>query len=133
MVEVEAGVICERCESGKGCGAGLLGGNTRNKLVSATVAANIDLSDGDVVRISLQPSNILQAAVIVYGYPLAGAVLGAICAYGFGLGDVAAALAALSGIVGGFLIARARLRNERCLQEFTPVVLEKLPPAAAAD
>lgn len=126
MVEVEAGVICERCESGKGCGAGLLGGNTRNKLVSASVAANIDLSAGDLVRISLQPSSVLQAAIIVYGYPLAGAVLGVVSAYGFKLGDAGAAFAAILGVLGGFLIAKAKLRNARCLKEFTPMVLEKL-------
>lgn len=132
-VEVETGAICKRCESGKGCGAGLLGSNARSKVVSATVAANLDVRQGDLVSIALRPSNILQAAIVVYGYPLAGAVLGAAGGYGFGLGDAGAALAALSGIVGGFLLARVRLRSQHCLQEFTPVVLNKLPPAAVAD
>lgn len=130
VVEVESVIVCERCESGKGCGAGLLGKRTGDKCVEATVAADLEVSLGDIVSIVLEPRNVLRAAIIVYGYPLFGAVLAAFAAYSAGLGDVAGALAALSGLVAGILIARIRLRNARCLRDFTPIVVDRLSAAS---
>lgn len=132
-VEVVAGVICERCESGKGCGAGLLGGARKSRTVHATVGPDVVVEDGDLVSLSILPVSLLRAAIIVYGYPLAGAVCGAAAAYGLGYADVGAAITALLGIVGGYLLARARLRGERCLHEFTPVIAGKLATAAYDD
>jgi positive regulator of sigma E activity len=66
---------------------------------------------------------VLRAAFIVYGYPLSGAVAAAILAFWFGLGDIAAAIAALAGLLSGVAIAHIRLRNTRCLRDFTPTVV----------
>ena len=77
VVEVESALICERCESGKGCGAGLLGMQAGNRRVAATVVENLLVRNGDRVSIVLEPQNVLRAAIIVYGYPLAGGVFGA--------------------------------------------------------
>jgi sigma-E factor negative regulatory protein RseC len=125
VVEIEAAVVCERCASGKGCGAGLLGKQPGERHIEATVAAHLNLENGDEVSISLQPNNVLRAAVIVYGYPLLGALTAAGFAYVVGLDDVAAALAALAGLVGGYLVAKWRLKAACCLREFTPVVVER--------
>ena len=130
VVEVESVIVCERCESGKGCGAGLLGKKAGDKRVEATVLADLEVSVGDVVSIALEPRNVLRAAVIVYGYPLFGAVLAALMAYSAGMGDVAGALAALTGLITGILIARVRLHNARCLRDFTPVVVDRLSAAS---
>ena len=130
VVEVESVIVCERCESGKGCGAGLLGKQAGDKRVEATVAADLEVGLGDDVSIVLEPRNVLRAAIIVYGYPLFGAVLAALTAYSVGLDDVAGALAALSGLVAGILVARIRLRNARCLREFTPIVVGRLSAAS---
>jgi len=130
VVEVESVVVCERCESGKGCGAGLLGQRSGDRRVEATVAENLEVRNGDLVSIVLEPRNVLRAAIIVYGYPLTGAVLTAFVAYAAELGDIAGALAALSGLVAGILIAKARLQNTRCLRDFTPVVVDRLSAAS---
>lgn len=127
VVEVDAGAVCERCAAGKGCGAGLLGVGTGPQRIAASVPAGLIVGDGDLVSIVLEPSNLLRAAVIVYGYPLAGAVIGAIAAVIGGFGDVAAAVAALLGIVVGFVLAKHRLRDHRCLREFTPSIVQRLP------
>lgn len=126
VVAVESVVACERCASGKGCGAGLLGSQLGDKQIQATLAADLDVRIGDVVSIKLEPRHLLRAAVIVYGYPLCGAVLAAIAAFVTGLGEVAAALAALGGLVAGLLLARNRLRRSRCLRDFTPTVVGRL-------
>jgi sigma-E factor negative regulatory protein RseC len=130
VVEIESAVVCERCESGKGCGAGLLGSQQANKRVAAAVADDLDISTGDRVSIALAPQNVLRAAIIVYGYPLSGAVFAAFIAYTLRLGDIAAALAALVGLATGLLLAKKRLQNASCLREFTPTVIERLPAAS---
>jgi len=126
IVEVDSVVVCERCESGKGCGAGLLGREPEDKRVEAVVAENLAVKSGDLVSLVLAPRNILRAAVIVYGYPLFGAVLAAAIVFGVGLGDAIGAVAALIGLVCGVLLARLRLRNTRCLRDFTPTVVDRL-------
>ena len=129
IVEVDAVVACARCASGKGCGAGLLGSQPKDRRVEAMVADDLDVQSGDLVSIVLEPRNLLRAAVLVYGYPLSGAVLAASASLAIGLGDIASALAALSGLVAGILLAKIRLQNAACLREFTPTVIDRLSPA----
>ncbi len=129
IVEVDSVVVCERCESGKGCGAGLLGRESGEKRVEAVVAENLSVERGDLVSVVLAPRNILRAAVIVYGYPLFGAVSAASIVFGAGLGDAYGAIAALIGLVSGILLARFRLGNTRCLRDFTPTIVDRLSPA----
>ena len=129
IVEVDSVVVCERCESGKGCGAGLLGRESGEKRVEAVVAENLTVESGDLVSVVLAPRNILRAAVIVYGYPLFGAVSAASIVFGAGLGDAYGAIAALIGLVSGILLARLRLGNTRCLRDFTPTIVDRLSPA----
>lgn len=127
LVEVDASVSCARCRAGKGCGAGLLGSNAGLRQVDALIGIGVDIREGDQVRIELAPASLLKASAIVYGLPLAGAVLGAAFAYFAGLGELIAAVTALGGIVTGMLIARIRLRAASCLQQFTPTIVERLP------
>lgn len=133
VIEIESKVACERCAAGKGCGAGLLGGDAATRHVEAMIAADVDVRQGDEVFISLEPKNLLHAAILVYGMPLGGAVLATMAAYGLGLGDAAAALTALAGIAAGFLVARLKLQNARCLRQFVPTVTGRAPEKLASD
>jgi sigma-E factor negative regulatory protein RseC len=126
LVEVDAAASCARCEQGKGCGAGLLGGNRGSRRVDARISSGLDIREGDEVSIELAPANLLHASLIVYGFPLSGAILGAACAYFFSLGELYAAMAALGGIVAGVLAARIRLRASGCLRRFTPEIVGRL-------
>lgn len=126
LVEVDASVSCKRCAEGKGCGAGLLGAKTGQRRVDAIIDGGLVVSEGDEVRIELAPSNLLQASMIVYGFPLTGAVAGATISYFLGLGELFAAATALGGIVVGLLVARWRLREAHCLRRFTPTIVERM-------
>jgi len=126
LVEVDATVHCARCAAGKGCGAGLLGATTGSRRVEALVGAGLAVSEGDEVRIELEPSNLLRASLIVYGTPLVAAIGAAAIAYWADLGDLYAALAALSGVIAGLSIAQFRLRKSDCLRQFTPTVIERI-------
>ena len=103
-----------------------MGAGAGAKRVNAILSPNIEIHNGDRVSIVLEPRNLLRASVIVYGYPLLGAVLAAIMAMKFGVGDAAGAVAALAGLVSGMFIARIRLRKTQCLRDFTPVIVERL-------
>lgn len=127
LVEVDAPAACARCKEGKGCGAGLLGGDTGSRRVDALIGAGVRVREGDEVRIELAPSNLLRASLVVYGLPLSGAILGAALAYFAGLGELYAAMTALGGIVAGLAVARVRLRTADCLRQFTPTIVERLP------
>ena len=83
------------------------------------------LAEGDNVEIALTPNNLLRAALTVYGLPMLGAVAGAGLAYVMSLGDAAAAIAAILGLIGGLLVGRWRLRNTACLESFVPSIVKR--------
>ena len=121
VVEIDAAAACPRCAAGKGCGAGLLqpGGPRQIEVeIPDGLIAHVD----DRVEVSLAPRNLLQAATTVYGFPLTGGLAGAAFAYAQGLGDTAAAVAALLGLGGGLVASRWRLRREACLRQFIPTI-----------
>ena len=122
LVDVEATAVCSRCAAGRGCGAGLFAGRQGTRRVELEIAPDRGFAEGDVVALELAPANILRAALIVYGLPLAGAALGAALAYSLIPGDAAAAAMALVGLFTGAMVARQRLANEACLARFTPTV-----------
>lgn len=126
VVEVIASISCARCAAGKGCGAGILGGDEKSRRVDALIARGLDLREGDNVRIELASNNLLHASSIVYGLPLLGAVAGAAGAWLAGMGDLGAAVAALAGIGTGVLAGRLHLHRAGCLRTFTPTVTARI-------
>ena len=128
IVDVESDAICARCASGRGCGAGIFAARAGSRRLEVAVSDSLDLTEGDVVAIRLAPGNVLSAALIVYGLPLAGAAVAASLAYMASLGDAAAAATALGGLVAGALIGRRRLRDHSCLARFTPTVSRCVAP-----
>ena len=131
VVEVAASIRCARCAAGKGCGAGILGGDEKLRRVDALLANDLDVGEGDQVAIELAPNNLLRASSIVYGLPLLGAVGGASGAWLSGMGDLGAAIAALAGVGVGILSGRRHLQRTGCLRTFTPVVTARI--AAVGD
>ncbi len=130
VIEVAASIRCARCAAGKGCGAGILGGDEKLRRVDALIANDLDVGEGDQVAIELAPNNLLRASSIVYGLPLLGAVGGASGAWLSGMGDLGAAIAALAGVGVGILAGRRRLQRTGCLRTFTPVVTARIAPLA---
>ncbi len=123
VVEVAAAFSCARCAAGKGCGAGVFGSGRRSRHIEALIAAGVDIREGDEVSIELAPRHLLNAALIVYGLPLVGALVGAGIAYAFALGDSYAALAGLAGLAAGIMIARRRAARGQC--QFTPTIVSR--------
>lgn len=126
VVEVDVGAVCARCAAGSGCGAGLFGGAGRARQIEARIAPGLELSEGDTVRISLRPRELLRAASAVYGPPLVGAAAASAAAYALAATDVAAAAAALLGMVIGGSLSRLYLARAVCLSRFLPIVERRL-------
>lgn len=126
VVEVDVSKACPRCAAGKGCGAGLFTGSSRKRRVEAVVGEHMSLAEGDSVEIRLASDNLLKAALIVYGMPLSGAIAAAALAYLLQMGDTAAALAAVGGLVSGLLVGRWRLSRGGCIESFVPYVEKRL-------
>lgn len=122
VVAVEQAPVCARCAAGKGCGAGILASRPGGQRIEASVPAGLALQVDDDVQVSLAPHDILRAALVVYGMPLAGALGGAALGAVAGLGDEGAVGAALLGLGAGLAASRRRLGRADCLRRFTPVV-----------
>jgi sigma-E factor negative regulatory protein RseC len=126
VVEVVSSLRCARCAAGKGCGAGLLGGEARVRRVDATIRDDLEVGAGDRVQIALDPADLLQGAFAAYGVPLLAFVVAAASAWLAGWSEPATVAAALVGMTIGIAAARTYLGRRRCLRGFTPVVVARL-------
>ncbi len=123
-VAVERTAACPRCAAGKGCGAGLLSGSTRPAMLEVSVSPHLKLSEGDEVRLTLEPSNLLHASLLVYGLPLAGIVLMLVAGWLISrpLSDPEAIAYAIAGLTAGLLAGRWQLNRRDCLKQFVPKI-----------
>lgn len=120
VVEVSAEQVCQRCASGKGCGAGIGMSGTDLKKIEVPLGDGDDLQEGQAVELRMQEGGLLRAAAVVYGWPLLGGLLGA--AVGLSRSEASAALLALCGMLAGWLLASWYLKQSRCLQQLLPVI-----------
>jgi len=123
-VAVERTAACPRCAAGKGCGAGLLSGSTRPAMLEVSLSPHLRLSEGDEVRLTLEPSNLLRASVLVYGLPLAGIILMLLAGWLISrpLSDPEAIVYAVVGLAAGLGAGRWQLNRRDCLKQFVPKI-----------
>ena len=123
-VAVERTAACPRCAAGKGCGAGLLSGSTRPAMLEVSLPPNLSLSEGDEVRLTLEPSHLLRASLLVYGLPLAGIILMLIVGWLISrpLSDPEAIAYAIAGLAAGLLAGHWQLNRRDCLKQFVPKI-----------
>ena len=131
VIEVVSAIRCPRCAAGKGCGAGLLGGDERKRRVDALVPRDLEVCNGDMVRLDLSSQDLLRAALAAYGAPLAGILMMASAAYVAALGDLESILITLSGGFAGAVAGRVYLGRRRCLRRMTPRVAGRYVPDSA--
>jgi len=126
-VSVDTAEVCARCAAGKGCGAGLLTGSNRTRIIEVQLSPGMEIEPGDEVKLSLAPSHLLRAAVFAYGLPLIGIVvaLGVASILNQGLDDHFAIALAISGLVMGGLLGRHFLNKESCLKNLVPTISER--------
>ncbi len=123
-VTVERIAACPRCAAGKGCGAGLLNGGRSSALLEVPLSPASSLREGDEVRLTLEPSHLLRATLLVYGLPLAGIVLMLITGWFISrpLTDAAAIAYAIAGLAAGIFASHRQLNRHQCLKHFVPKI-----------
>ena len=111
---------CLRCQSGLGCGAGLLTGGSRDIRMTVAVAEELRLAPGDRVAVTLPSGSLTRAVLAAYGLPLTGFIAGAATAAAAGARDPVSVALASAGLLIGMLIGRAIVRRHRCLSTLRP-------------
>lgn len=128
-MSVEPSAICARCAAGRGCGAGLFGQRRKPAVIEAKVADGLLLEAGDRVRLEFVPAELVRAAWLAYGLPLAGLVSAALAATRvFPGNELAAVVCAALGLVAGAAWGRRSLLRDSCLSRCVPTVSERLAP-----
>lgn len=124
-VEAER-IVCARCQAGTGCGAGLLTGDRGRTTLRVRIPPRSGYSPGDRVRIAVSGQGLLRGMMLGYGLPLAGLLAGtaiaALLLAGEG-SDLAAVLAACSGLAVGVVAARLLAPQPACPQSLDPVIV----------
>lgn len=71
---------CSRCDSGKGCGAGVFGRLLKRKPVILELENRVDAGQGQPVMVGIPESLFLRLVFKLYLYPLLGGLAGAVVA-----------------------------------------------------
>ena len=114
--------------AGKGCGARLLGGSRDSAVLEIPLNPASGLREGDEVRLTLEPSHLLRATMLVYGLPLAGIILSLTAGWLLSrpLSDAAAIVYATGGLAAGLFAGRRQLGRHECLTQFIPRIEGKV-------
>ncbi len=127
LVELLDAEGCGGCHAQSSCGVGLLGRVFRRSPSRFILPRSEPLSEGDRVYVGLHPSALLIAAVVGFGLPLLGLLLGSSSAVWLtpGNSDTAALLGGLTGLLFGLASVRWRFRRAQSDARFQPVLLGK--------
>jgi sigma-E factor negative regulatory protein RseC len=123
-VGLSAAPACPRCAAGKGCGAGLFGNRSAATVFVVDLPQPSTLQPGDAIVLTLDGTRLLHASLLVYGLPLAGALLATCLGWLFfqPLTDVAGVILAVAGLAAGLLVSHRYLLRNACLRQFVPTI-----------
>ena len=98
---------CTACDNGKGCGAGLFARLVRRKPVILELARNeMKVETGQMLTLAFTERVYLKLVFASYGWPLIGALTGALAGYNFGVWlQLRPALVDAVTLIGGILAA----------------------------
>lgn len=102
-------VACQRCLEGRGCGAGILAARARPRTLTVPLPGSA-FDEGDRVVLTLAGRAWRRAALFTYVLPIVALLAGGGLA-SIWLGDVAAALVALSAFALALAAGAARTRS----------------------
>jgi sigma-E factor negative regulatory protein RseC len=132
-VLTERSGACGGCQTTHGCTTCLSESKIRAK-VNNPVGAR----PGDIVEIHMANRAVWQGALILYGFPLIGLMLGAITGAGVsGQGgtdqSTVAVITGLAGLLAGLLLAIMTGNSRYAKTHLVPVITRIITPAAADD
>lgn len=104
MLTFSAPSACARCDRGDGCGAGVFSGLLQRRRTRVEVAATLDVTGGEWVRVGLAPRVVAVAACVHYGLPLIGFLALATAVHGLTPDSAWRDAAVLAGGLAGFVL-----------------------------
>jgi sigma-E factor negative regulatory protein RseC len=125
VLEPEQTTSCGGCASANMCGD--KAGNSAQWLKARrfSVANDHDLAVGDRVVVGVANGSLLRSAAAAYGLPMLTMMAAGITAQQWGGGDGASALAAVTGLLVGLVLARLWSRRLLARGELSPTVLRR--------
>jgi sigma-E factor negative regulatory protein RseC len=106
MVEPTMQSSCGGCGSRSVCGVSGLGKYFSGNRKAIAVKCDANVRAGDELQLSMEEGDMLKAGLLAYLLPSVLALVGAVVATAYGLGDVGAVLGAAVGVAIGLLIGR---------------------------
>lgn len=120
---------CNSCSARKGCGSHMLNKLGPKNAHVMKIASAEPLTPGQRIEVGIEEKSLLSSAVLIYMTPLFGLFL---CSGLFQMmfqSDLAAALGAALGGMGGFIVAKGISALLSKSTSFQPVILSvSLPP-----
>lgn len=104
-VDVPRRSACQSCGKSSGCSMSVLGGLAGGQATRLSVSG-VNLAPGQHVELVCPTTGVLKAALLAYGLPLAGLVVGALVAVAFDFSQGAQVLCAGVGLGAGALALR---------------------------
>jgi sigma-E factor negative regulatory protein RseC len=123
---------CGGCQPTYGCKTCLSGSK-----IKAKVNNSVGARPGDVVEIHMANRAVWQGALILYGFPLMGLVLGAAAGAGVSGAEAAAnqstaaVLTGLGGLLAGLVLAIVTGNSRYAKTHLVPTITQIVTPAAA--
>ena len=124
-VSVASPVACARCEAGRGCGGGLLGTGKAERQIDIRIPAGMSLKAGDQIRLVISSRQLLNAAVLAYGVPLAGLLMAAGVGWLVTGDDRLSALAGAAGLIAGVWMSRWQVAAQSSCDRFVPLIEDR--------
>ena len=122
-VRVDPSPGCARCETGQGCGQGLIGqlAGQSARFIPVAEPGSGRVEVGDAVVLGMAPGGLLMASSLVYLMPLGLMMIAALGAGELWPGsEVLTVLSGLSGLAAGFLGVRYLLHDGWFRAQFEP-------------
>lgn len=121
-VSVASPVSCARCEAGRGCGGGLLGSGKAERQVDIRIPEGMSLKAGDRIRLVISSQQLLNAAALAYGVPLAGLLVAAGAGWLLTGDDLLSALTGAAGLIAGVWTSRWHVAAQSMCDRFVPII-----------
>lgn len=120
---------CSSCSARKGCGSHMLNQLGPKNAHVMKVSSVEPLQPGQRIELGIEEKSLLSSALLVYMTPLLGLFLVAGLFQALFHSDLAAASGALTGGIGGFIVARGISAYLGKSASYQPVILSvALPP-----
>lgn len=127
IVEASPQQACGGCVASSGCGGKAFSSAMTKPLPPLAIHNDFGGYVGDEIEIGIPQSSLLKGAMLVYLFPLAGMLMGALLGAEIFANNGIELIFGVAGLVFGIWYARVFTRSERFTRSLQPVFIRKSP------